>query len=140
MRRHLYREFGCSSINQYAMKELDFSKIRTGDFIRLARQLDHLPAVRAAMSSGALGYTKAREIAGVATVETQDEWPAAAKRSRQELIREVKRVKQAAKVDPGQGELLTSQPTGVNPRKRPPGGPSPVGPRSRFTFTIMGIE
>ncbi|MEN8006774.1 MAG: hypothetical protein ABFS42_07135, partial [Candidatus Krumholzibacteriota bacterium] len=65
MRRRLYAELGYSSINQYAMKGLGFSKSRTGDFIRLARQLDGLPAVRDAMVSGELGYTKAREIVGV---------------------------------------------------------------------------
>ena len=62
------------------MKELGFSKTRTGDFIRLARQLDQLPAVREALASGELGYTKAREIVSVATPETQDRWLEAAKR------------------------------------------------------------
>ena len=119
MLRHLYREFDCASINQYAMKELGFSKTRTGDFIRLARQLEKLPAVREAMSTGDLGYTKAREIVGVATPETQDDWLAAAKRPRKELIREVKRVKNAAKVDPGQGELLPAKPTVVAPKELP---------------------
>ena len=119
MRRHLYREFGCASINQYALTNLGFSKTRTGDFIRLARQLDKLPVVREAMSSGELGYTKAREIVGVATPETEDEWVAAARGSRQELIREVKRAKQAAKVDPGQGDLLPAVPMVVAPRELP---------------------
>ncbi len=119
MRRRLSRDFGCSSINQYAMRELGFSKTRAGDFIRLARQLDNLPSVRQAMFSGELGYTKAREIIGVATPETEDGWLAAAKGSRKELIREVKRVKQAAKVDPGQGELLPSPPTAVAPKEIP---------------------
>ena len=119
MRRHLYRDFGCASLNQYAVKELGFSKTRAGDFIRLARQLDKLPAVREAMSSGELGYTKAREIVGVATPETENGWLAAAKGSRKELICEVKRVKQAAKVDPGQGELLPAAPTVVAPRELP---------------------
>ena len=40
MQRQLYREFGHSSINQYAMQRLGFSKSRTGDFIRLAQKLD----------------------------------------------------------------------------------------------------
>jgi len=119
MRRHLYREFNCSSINQYAMTRLDFSKSRTGDFIRLARQLDSLPAVRKALSSGELGYTKARVIVGVATPETEDGWLAAAKGSRKELIREVKRVKQAAKVGPGQREFLPAAPTVVAPKELP---------------------
>ncbi|MEN8008578.1 MAG: HNH endonuclease, partial [Candidatus Krumholzibacteriota bacterium] len=87
--------------------------------IRLARQLDGLPAVRDAMVSGELGYTKAREIVGVATPDTQDEWLQAAKKPRKELVREVKRVKQAAKVDPGQTELLPTAPTVVAPKELP---------------------
>ena len=46
MNRDLYRDLGHSSINQYADQELGFSKSKVGDFIRLATQLDRLPAVR----------------------------------------------------------------------------------------------
>jgi len=119
MSRHLYRDFGYSTINQYAMKELGFSKSRTGDFMRLARQLDKLPAVREAMSTGALGYTKAREIISVATPETQDNWLEAAKGTRKELVHEVKKAKRAAKVDPNQGELMPAGPTVVAPKEMP---------------------
>lgn len=119
MNRHLYRELGHSSINQYAMIELGFSKSRTGDFIRLARQLDKLPVVRQALATGDLGYTKAREIVSVATPDTQDRWLEAAKRTRNELIREVKKVKRAAKVDPRQEELLPARPLVVSPREVP---------------------
>ncbi len=119
MRRRLFRDLGCSSINQYAMKELGFSKSRADDFIRLARQLEKLPAVREAVASGDLGYTKAREIISVATPETQVPWLEAAKGTRKELIREVKKAKRAAKVDPAQGELLPSSPTVVAPRELP---------------------
>jgi len=101
------------------MKGLGFSKTRTGDFIRLARQLDKLPAVRNAMSKGELGYTKAREIVGVATPDTEDHWLAAAKGSREDLVHEVKKAKRAARVDPGQGELLPAAPTVVAPRELP---------------------
>jgi hypothetical protein len=101
MRRHLYRELGYSSINQYAMKGLGFSKTRTGDFIRLGKQLDQLPAVREALTSGELGYTKAREIVTVATPETQDGWI------------------EAARVVPGQAELLPVEPTVVAPKELP---------------------
>ena len=59
MRRHLYRELGYSSVNQYAMQELGFSKSRTRDFIRLVGRLDKLPAVKEAVISGELGYTRA---------------------------------------------------------------------------------
>ena len=119
MRRRLFRDLGHSSINQYAIQELGFSKSRTDDFVRLARQLDKLPAVREAVASGELGYTKAREIVSVATPETQDPWLKAAKGTRQELIHEIKKAKRAAKVDPGQGELLPSSPPVVAPRELP---------------------
>ncbi len=119
MRRRLFRDMGHSSINQYAIQELGFSKSRTDDFIHLARQLDNLPEVRAAVASGELGYTKAREIVSVATPETQDAWLKAAKGTRKELVHEVKKAKRAARVDPGQGELLPTSPTVVAPRELP---------------------
>ena len=119
MRRKLFRNLGHSSINQYAFQELGFSKSKADDFIRLARQLEKLPAVREAVASGELGYTKARELVSVATPETQDEWLKTARGTRKELVNEVKKVKRAAKVDPGQGELLPSAPTVVAPRELP---------------------
>ncbi len=111
MRRELYRELGHASINQYARQALGFSRTRTGDFVRLARKLEELPATRKAMASGELGYTKAREIVQVATPETEDQWLQTARGSREELTREVKKVKRAARVDPAQGELLPAAPT-----------------------------
>ena len=119
MRRRLFRDLGCSTINQYAIRKLGFSKSRADDFIRLARQLDKLPEVREAVVSGDLGYTKAREIISVATPETQGPWLEAAKGTRKELIREVKKARRAAKVDPAQGELLPSTPTVVAPWELP---------------------
>jgi len=119
MRRRLFEELGYSSINQYAQEGLGFSRTRTGDFIRLARQLDNLPAVREALTSGELGYTKAREIVGVATPATQHEWLEAAQKPRKELVREVKRVKRAARVGPAQAELLPDTPTVVAPKEIP---------------------
>jgi 5-methylcytosine-specific restriction endonuclease McrA len=119
MRRHLYRDLGHSSINQYAMQELGFSRSRTRDFIRLAGQLDKLPAVREAMTSGELGYTKARELVLVATPETEDTWLKAARGTRKELVREVKKAKRAAKVDPAQGELMPTPAPVVAPKELP---------------------
>jgi len=119
MRRRLYREFDCSSINQYAMQKLGFSKSRTRDFVRLAGQLDKLPVVKKALSNGELGYTKARELVSVATPETQDGWLKAAKGTRKELVHKIKEVKRAAKVDPRQGELLPPPQTVVEPKEMP---------------------
>jgi len=118
-RRRLFRDLGHSSINQYAVQELGFSKSRTDDFIRLAKLLEKLPAVRKAVESGELGYTKAREIISVVTPETQDAWLKAAKGTRKELVNEVKMAKRAAKVDPAQTELLPSSPPVVAPRELP---------------------
>ena len=119
MRRGLYRGLGHSSINQYAIQELGFSKSRTDDFIRLARQLEKLPAMREAVASGELGYTKAREIVSVATPGTQDTWLKVAKGTRKDLVHEIKKAKRAAKVDPGQGELLPISAPVVAPRELP---------------------
>ena len=119
MVRHLYQDLGYSSINQYAIKGLGFSRTRAGDFVRLSRQMEKLPKVKKAISSGELGYTKAREILPVATPETQDSWLKAARKSRRELVREVKRVKHAAKVDPGQRELIPTAPPVVAAREIP---------------------
>ena len=119
LKRGFFRDMGCSSINQYAIQELGFSKSKAGDFIRLARQLENLPVVREAVANGELGYTKAREIVSVATPDTQDAWLKVAKGTRKELVHEVKKAKHAAKVDPGQGELLPSSPPVVAPRELP---------------------
>jgi hypothetical protein len=119
MRRNLFRDLGHSSINQYAIQELGFGKSKANDFIMLAKQLEKLPAVREAVATGELGYTKARELVSVVTPETQDTWLKVAKGTRKELIHEVKKAKRAAKVDPGQGELLPSSPPVVAPRELP---------------------
>ena len=74
----LFRDRGYSSMNQYAMRELSFSKSRTDNYVRLAKRLGKLPAVRSAVASGKLGYTKAREVVAVATPETEDQWLKAA--------------------------------------------------------------
>ena len=119
MHRHLYRELGYSSINQYASQKLGFSRSRAGDFIRLARRLDKLPGVRAAVADGKIGYTKARAIVSVATPETEDRWLEIAEGKRDDLVDEVQKVKRAARVDLAQGELLPSMPPVVAPRELP---------------------
>ena len=108
-RRQLYRELGYTSMQQYAAEALRFSRTRLHDFLRLARRLDELPAIRASVASGELGYTKAREIVKVASTKTERQWLAAATSlSRRDLERKVARVRKKARQRPpaGQGELL----------------------------------
>lgn len=108
LRRGLFRELGYSSIYQYAAVELKWSSTRTGDFMRLARKLEDLPAVKEAVTSGELGYTKAREIIKVATSKTEKNWVEEAKSStRNELAKKVGRVRAKARQrSTGQRELL----------------------------------
>jgi hypothetical protein len=108
LRRGLFRDLGHSSIYQYATIELKWSKTRTGDFMRLARKLEELPAVKESVTSGELGYTKAREIIKVATPVTEEGWVEEAKSSsRRELALKVERVRKKARTRrSGQGELL----------------------------------
>ena len=80
LRRRLFEELGYSSIYQYSSEALGFSRSRCGDFIQLARKLDALPAVREAVATGRVGYTKAREIVKVATPATERRWLAVAER------------------------------------------------------------
>jgi hypothetical protein len=111
MSRGLYRELGYSSMRTYALEGLGFSSSRCGDFMRLAEKLETLPAVKAAVASGRLGYTKAREIVAVADPATEKEWlEVAHQRSRRELVAAVRVAKQRAvacrQANPAQGELV----------------------------------
>jgi len=115
MDRRLYRMLGYSNMAQYAAAELKFSETRTGDFMRLARKLEQLPAVRKSLAEGDLGYTKVLEIIKVATPVTQDKWVAEAEKTgRRELAKMVKRVRAKAKrrqTGGRQGSLLEENPT-----------------------------
>lgn len=89
-RRALYREFGCASLEIYATASLGFSQNRYWQFKRLADDLERLPVLKEAVATGELGWTKAQQVARVATPETQQEWVAKATTTgRRELAREV---------------------------------------------------
>ena len=63
MNRRLYRELGYATIQQYAVEHLQFSRSKTGYFIRLASALKELPKLRASVSRGEIAWTKAAEVA-----------------------------------------------------------------------------
>jgi hypothetical protein len=99
-RRALYREFGHASLELYATQSLGFSPNRYWQFKRLADDLERLPVLREAVASGALGWTKAQQVARVATPETQSVWVAkAAATGRRELACEVRAVCAAARIE-----------------------------------------
>ena len=99
--RH-FLHLGFSSIWHYAMEWLGFSKSKTGQFVRLAKDVKRLPELKTALEKNEIEWTKAREVGKVATVESQREWINRAKKSsRCELERDVKRAskKPAARQD-----------------------------------------
>jgi 5-methylcytosine-specific restriction endonuclease McrA len=130
--RKLYLEFECSSIHHYAQERLGFSRARTAYFLRLCRSFEQLPALRESVTSGAVPWTKAREVVRVATPETETFWVEQAQTvGRRELERRVAATRGAAKVrrrSPGQGELLVANAATLDGAT--PGGSraDPVGP------------
>ncbi|MBC8423628.1 HNH endonuclease [bacterium] len=78
LRRKLYRDLGYSSIQVYAAEALGFSPSKTSQFVRLAGALEELPRLRQSVASGELGWTKAREVAKVATPASEERWIAEA--------------------------------------------------------------
>jgi 5-methylcytosine-specific restriction endonuclease McrA len=97
--RGLYRQLGHASLQIYATQELGFSDNRYHQFKRLADDLDRLPVLRAAVETGEIGWTKAQQVARVATEATQIAWVTkAATTGRRELEQQVR---QARKRRPG---------------------------------------
>lgn len=90
-RRALYRDLGHASLQLYATQALGFSDNRFRQFKRLADDLERLPALRDAVAAGELGWTKAQQVARVASPATQSAWVARAKTAgRRELAQEVR--------------------------------------------------
>jgi len=75
----LWKQFGHTSLVDYMVKELGYSSWRTAeDRLRLANALPELPTLTEAIQSGAINMTQARELARVATPETEAKWVAKA--------------------------------------------------------------
>jgi hypothetical protein len=107
-RRSLHRELGHASLELYATQALGFSANRYWQFKRLADDLDRLPALREAVATGDVGWTKAQQVARVATPATESAWVArAVATGRRALEREVRQVRQLhrRKSTTGAGQL-----------------------------------
>ena len=101
-RRELWRAFGHASLELYAVHRLGFSRNRYWQFKRLADDLERLPALHEAVSEGRVGWTKAQQVARVATPGTESSWVRCAEQNgRRELAAavtaEVARVKGVAR-------------------------------------------
>lgn len=132
LRRKLYRDLGYASIQAYTAETLGFTPSKTSQFVRLAGALEELPHLRRSVATGELGWTKAREVAKVATPRSEQHWITEAKRSssrRLELkVRTTRqRARQTARVD-GQPTLALDEPV-ADPT------PEPVPVTVSVTFT-----
>jgi 5-methylcytosine-specific restriction endonuclease McrA len=112
-RRGLYRQLGHASLQLYATQALGFTDNRYYQFKRLAADLDRLPVLREAVETGEIGWTKALQVARVATTANQAAWVAkAATTGRRELELQVRQARKrrpaapAAQLDLGTAAQL----------------------------------
>ena len=73
-RSQSYLEFGCSSAVHYAVSQLGLSAQNARATLRVTRQLEDLPLLTLAAEEGWLPWSKLREVARVATPETESHW------------------------------------------------------------------
>jgi 5-methylcytosine-specific restriction endonuclease McrA len=69
-----YTERGHATVESYADAELDLSVRQTRDLVAIGKHMRELPALARAFSDGRLSATKAREVARVATPDTDAAW------------------------------------------------------------------
>jgi hypothetical protein len=71
----LWRQFGHTSLADYMVQELGYSSHRVAEErLRLANALPALPKISEAIQNGELNFSQARELARVATPETEQAW------------------------------------------------------------------
>ncbi len=119
LRRRLYRDLGYATIQLYAAEALGFSPAKTSQFVRLAGALEDLPGLRRSVAKGELGWTKAREVAKVATPASERRWITEAGRSSsRELERKVRAArKRSRRVD--EAPTLLDAPAEASPDDAP---------------------
>jgi hypothetical protein len=152
-RRGLYRQLGHASLQLYATQALGFSDNRYYQFKRLAADLDRLPVLREAVEAGEIGWTKALQVARVATAANQAAWVAkAATTGRRELEMQVRQARKrrpaapAAQLDLGAAAQLdfdtAAQPdygTAAQPAFGTPAQPV-AGPPTTISLRADGVR
>ena len=72
--RGAFRDFGCSTIYDYAAQRFGFKERKTRYLLFLGRKVKELPQIREALKTGKLGWCKATRIASVATIHDETTW------------------------------------------------------------------
>src|SRR4051794_8629990 len=76
----LWRQFGHTSLADYMVQELGYASHRVAEErLRLANALPSLPKISEAIQAGEINMSKARELARIATPETEAAWIGKAK-------------------------------------------------------------
>lgn len=88
-RARAHWHLGHGSFAEYVERTLGFGPRTTYDRLRTAEVLEHLPQIRQALNDGDLHWTAVRELARVATAETEAEWLAA---TRGRTVREIEQM------------------------------------------------
>ncbi len=130
-RRALHRELGHASLHLYATQALGFSDNRYWQFKRLADDLERLPALHEAVATGELGWTKAQQVARVATAETQAAWVERARTSSRRVLEADVKAARRKPVAGGAPQLALGVPVPELP---------PVEPPTMITLRADGLQ
>jgi hypothetical protein len=140
VRRKLYGELGYSSIQQYAQEALGFSVSRTWQFLRLSDKLETLSELRQAVEDGSIPWTKAREVAGVATPDTETAWVNEAKTaSRRDLRKKIEAARAKRKAEKKRKPVPESQVSMDGLSEEASTGESPAGVDSPGVDTTVEV-
>jgi hypothetical protein len=102
-KRH-FLDLGYANVRQYAEVKLSLEPRKTRGLVRIGRALPDLPVLDQAFASGALCWTKARELLAVVTPEVEEAWVELACRS---TSRELERLVAAHRPgEPPSGEAV----------------------------------
>ena len=78
-RDELYRSLGYTTLRDYAWSEHELGARQVRELLNIARRLDQLPALDAAMASGEVPWTKARTMLSVLDADNEADWVERAK-------------------------------------------------------------
>lgn len=73
-RAELHRQLGMASMLEYVERVLGYGPKTGKDRPRVARKLEELPRLAAALDDGVLPFSAVRELSRFVTAETEDEW------------------------------------------------------------------
>ncbi len=117
---HHYRALGFTSMLAYATERLEMSASRFHQLRGVAGHLREFPALREAMASGRVTWTKARAIAPILTAESATTWiDLAATLPRRELERRIADARGAARASSARRAAGAAQEAIPVPRTRP---------------------